>query len=828
MKRLLSLTPLIVVIVFPFLSVQACGPDFFPDVFVRNLQPDHPTEYAAGKLGVLLPTYPRADLAVAYRYLNGGTLTAEEQRGYQPTPSLAEQIKESDTEDADEAQAAAKGTQYAEPPGPADRWLKVRDRYAAPQADLKPVTTDYGVMYSAGFFLAGSYENCQADAFSTAVATLESRGKTWGAHSNLLAEWIKGQDAVFSHCATGSSAFSNMRNRPVISPLSPSAAPSDAPTLLRQDRAYQIAAAQFYAAQFAPARTSFAAIGQDSTSPWRDIARYLVARALIREAFLEAASGSDDVRASFNLDLMKQAQHELESLRGKHLSGISAHSVQGLLNLVRIRTETQARLREMSSALAGPGTDPYYAQDLEDLTWYLNGKLDSLAIRESADDGDFHVDRAKDDYRPLRFDEKLPGFEKAFHEVGELRATSPLIDWLVTFQSPSDSARKHAIAEWKRTGEMPWLVAALMKASPTDPTAAALIDAAGRVRSSSPAWVTVTYYRERLLMETGKVAQAGMETDAVMSQIERQGSESAENLFAGLRMRTATKLDDALGDAPRKILVRASEEQSAIDECLAVMKDPKRKYDCKKDNSPVEFSEDAAGVFNRATPLVTLAQAAQSKALPPALRPSVAMMTWVRSVLLKDDKIAAQMFPLLPMKLQQQAGAGVGFHALMTILRNPGLRPYLDSGVQRNASYDFVESYSDNWWCGEWTTTFSERAPVRDETVAFLTPEMTEAGHEESAAVLALGGADGYLGSQVLEYARAHPSDPDIPEALYLTLRMIRYGCNENWGTGVDKDYSDRVTKIAHEVGAMMRQRYTANKWTKKAAPFVWLGNQGS
>jgi len=90
MKRLLSLAPIFVAAVFPFVCVQACGPFFFDDVFVRPLRPDHPKLFAQGKIGILLPTYPRADLAVAYRYLNAGTLTPEEQKAYKPTPSLAE------------------------------------------------------------------------------------------------------------------------------------------------------------------------------------------------------------------------------------------------------------------------------------------------------------------------------------------------------------------------------------------------------------------------------------------------------------------------------------------------------------------------------------------------------------------------------------------------------------------------------------------------------------------------------------------------------------------------------------------------------------------
>ncbi len=168
----------------------------------------------------------------------------------------------------------------------------------------------------------------------------------------------------------------------------------------------------------------------------------------------------------------------------------------------------------------------------------------------------------------------------------------------------------------------------------------ALIEGAGYVQPTSPAWVTVTYHRLRLLIDKGRTTEARTELDKVFPGVRAIGSESSINLFTGLRMRTASSLNDALADAPRKILERTSEEQSSVDQCLDVMKNPKRKYDCKKDNSPVEFSEDAASIFNNETPLATLAQSAQSGTLPAQLRQSVAMMM-ARSVLLKNEAIAA-------------------------------------------------------------------------------------------------------------------------------------------------------------------------------------------
>lgn len=826
MKKFTSLASLLVFAAFPFASVQACGPDFSPDVFVHQIHPDHPREYAAGKLGILLPSYPRADLAVAYRYLNGGVLTPAEQQGYQPTPSFAEEVRGEDAADASQAEAAANGAQYIEPPGPADVWLKTRNRYAPAEPEIHDIR-QYGMVYSAGYILAGTYQNCQADAFRTAAATLESRAKTWGAHSAELADWIKGQDAVFSNCGSSDSTVGYPPNKPVIVASMPAPAPTNAPLLLRQDRAYQIAAAQFYIHQLS-AGASFQAIAQDPASPWRGVARYMVARTLIRYAFLGAAEAPNSTMAGFDPELMKQAQQQLETMRTEQLPGISQHAVESLLHLVELRTEPKQRLAELSAALAGPKADAYYAQDLGDLNWYLNAKLDSIPIRADADDFDFHVDRPKNDYRPLTQAQKQPGFDKAFDDVADLRSISPLIDWLITVQSPSAAAKTHAIEEWKRTEHTAWLTAAIMKASSSDATAPALIRAAAHIPLTSPAWPTIEYHRLRLLIDSGHSAEARSELVTALPRIQAEDSESAVNLFTGLRMRSAASLNAALIDAPRKILERTSEEQSSLDECLDVMKDPKRKYDCRKDDSLVEFSSDAASMLNGETPLGTLALAAQSGALSPQLRQSVAMMTWVRAVLLKNAQVAAQMLPLLPQKLQQQAGAGVGFRPLMAILRNPGLRPYLDNGVQRSDSYDFVESYGDNWWCANWSTVYGEDSePVRAESVAFLSQHERQAGEQQAKSLLALGGADEYLGSQVIAYSKAHPSDPDVPEALYLTLRMIRYGCSRNWEwQDPNKPQVDPVAAIAYEIGAIMRRRYPTNPWTKKAAPYVWLGKK--
>jgi hypothetical protein len=271
MKRLLSFGPAGFAVLMPFITVQACGPFFFDDVFVRSLRPDHPKLFAQGKLGILLPTYPRADLTVAYRYLNGGTLTPAEQKAYKPRPSLSEIENEGTTDDAELNRTST--TNYAEPTGPADQWLAGRNKFAPPQAEVHDAQ-EFGSVYPAGAVLAHGYYICQTDAFRTALVTLQSRAETWGAKSVELADWIKAQDAVFSNCSGDTQRY-YWGPKTDIHPTLPTPAPSNAPPLLRQDRAYQMAAAQFYTSQFAPAHTGFQAIADDKDSPWHGIAAYL-------------------------------------------------------------------------------------------------------------------------------------------------------------------------------------------------------------------------------------------------------------------------------------------------------------------------------------------------------------------------------------------------------------------------------------------------------------------------------------------------------------------------------------------------------------------------
>jgi hypothetical protein len=69
----------LLVLAFIATGAVACGPYFPEAVFVESTHPDSPEDFAAGRLGIVQPSYSPSYLAVAYRYFSGRTLDASEQ-----------------------------------------------------------------------------------------------------------------------------------------------------------------------------------------------------------------------------------------------------------------------------------------------------------------------------------------------------------------------------------------------------------------------------------------------------------------------------------------------------------------------------------------------------------------------------------------------------------------------------------------------------------------------------------------------------------------------------------------------------------------------------
>jgi hypothetical protein len=764
--RILTVVALVVVILLsPILDVEACGPFFEPDIFVRTAAPDDPAAFAAGKLGILQSGFDSRDYAVALRYLNGGKLSEAERLAHAPSAAPPEATpdwsKMTPAQIAAAQQAEIAARKSAQPAG---RWLEERSHYipattAAEQAPVFPTDYEGNVVLDEG------YLNCPDPAFVTATLTLRQRAKAWGRQSPWLVDWIHTQDAVFSNCA----------GKPASMPASSAAG---APALLEQDHAYQIASAKFYAKEFDEAARLFAAIAADGKSPWSAWGGYLAARATVRKAFAMGKTTdpfSGDI-ASFDMDTMKRAQQMLEMLLRQPDPKPSRTIIQDELNFIRIRTEPQKRAAEICSALTGPAPDANFTHDIQDLNWLL---LKQVKI------------------------ETLP----------------PLLAWISAWRGGSSV---DAWALWQHDHSVAWLVIALAKSDASDSFTSQLIDAAATIPSTSPAYDTVFFHRVRLLIAVSRRDEARALLDAALPAMRRQKPTSNLNALLGERMAVARSFDEFLTYAPRTLL--SSGSPGAFDlhgQCNQNAHAENRDADCPDLDQPKEFDQDAVTILSRQTPINLLIRAASSASLPANLRSELAIAAWTRAVLLEDAANAARLAPMLPKPMRDTAGTSTGFPALLAILRNPGIRPYLEAGIPRVASYSYFDDLRDNWWCKPWDDQplydqqGQRKNPPSLTAPAFLPPGDLVRATAEVQGLQQMPDSVALIGARVIDYAKAHGEDPLVPEALALTVRASHYACAayEPDPSGNNHSEYTPVSKAAFE---LLHKRYAKSQWALK------------
>ncbi|HKP10939.1 MAG TPA: hypothetical protein VJZ91_02475, partial [Blastocatellia bacterium] len=335
-KRLFNWRALLVVALAAAILVatrpaEGCGPFTLRQVFTYEKHPDFPlAKYAAGELGVLQPTYARSYLVVAYRYFAGAPLDAAEQKAVTAVWDERLQYGGSPEEDWQKT------------------WLDARAKVAgaAKPEDINVFRTiDKKDLYL-------NYLNCAADSFKNAAATLNRLIEKYGAASAEAKDWVATQDQVFANCD---------KEPTVIAPAAASAS-----AVVRANRAYQVAAANFYAGNFDQAESQFNAIAADASSPWRALAPYLVARTLIRKATLGGGRNEAD------RPTLTRAEAQLRKVLADRNESALHASARGLLSYVRFRLAPEERLKELSAALLKKSAGAAFKQDLVDYTRLLD------------------------------------------------------------------------------------------------------------------------------------------------------------------------------------------------------------------------------------------------------------------------------------------------------------------------------------------------------------------------------------------------------------------------------------------------------------------------
>ncbi|MGZ5482442.1 MAG: hypothetical protein ACXWID_10705 [Pyrinomonadaceae bacterium] len=731
---------------------QACGPFFTDAIFVFQKHPDHPLEkFAHGNVGVLQPTYARSYLVAAYRNLVGETLSDAEVKGL--TGLWDDRLSNSWDESYED-------------------WLRKwkEARAKVPGVGASPDINVYRYREKPEEY--ESFLNCQADAFQNAVATLDERTTTWGADSAAVRDWITAQDIVFKNCKMGQE-------------IPPAASEQNA--LLRADRAYQIAAANFYATKFDDAVKSFDAIADDGSSPWRTIAPYLAARALLRKGSLAAEPEQGK-------PALADAEKRLKSIVDDDRLAKSHHAASRLLNLTRLRLRPEETVRNLAQTISKKGA----AADFKQSVWDYTVLLDKW-IADSED-----------------------GVVKITSVPAAVR-NDELTDWIVTFQDESDAATAHAIEQWQKEQNLPWLVSAIAKADGQSAKANDLISAAARVESTSPAAPSLIFNRARLLTEMNRGDEARALLDQTLAGDRTRLTRSGTNLLLSERMMLARNLNEFLRAAQR--------EPAGFSDNNDERERPMEEKEAAEftRGAKVFFDADAATVFNKLMPVALWADAARSDLLPANLHRHVAQASFMRAALTDRAAVANQTattlaasYPetkeLLTAYQRATTPDARRFAAAYLALKFPGLRPYVTFGVGRGTDIAEMDSYRDNWWCAEPPTSFGgyfsdggDAAKKQMPPPEFLKPSQA-AAEREVALLQSFGPGPNYLAQTAINWATKNPTDRRVPEALHLAVKSTRYGCT-------DKE-TGRWSKAAFD---LLHRKYPNTSWAKET-PYWFKG----
>ncbi len=713
---------------------------------------DSDTAFFKGRLGIIRPSFDENRLYAAYRILLGHPFTDDQARQLLAT-------------------CCDIRPPYATP-AMQDGWLAIRATVIPdkPKRDLEPYrrTRDYQEIL-----------NCFPSAFDTAAATLKARIAAYGTKDRWVIDWVKGQDAVFANCSQTDLAL-------------PAAAPADAPAWLKADRTYQRAAAYFYHGDYTAAQQGFAAIAQDAASPWAGIAPYLVARTALRLA-----------QTAKTPEAIALARQDVAALQPNDKSGIGANDI-GKLSSALAFTNPDERIATLEQALLAPSLPDDLATSLHDFLLLADAK-------------------------------NAP--------------PSALGDWIEIMQvSNSDAAtiaaaKEKALRHWQQTPSLPWLIAALTFLDPKEADAAAAIEQSRKLDPSSPGYLDAAWQRIRLLISQGQSDTARDELDKILA--DPSLTVGTRNIFLIERARVARDWDEFARFAPRRAEFLGpyyAEPGSDRSDYVALpVKSIAKNYASMLGwrsellRDPRYFDTDGAIILDTDAPLAVLARIARSAALPDNLRRDLALAAWTRAVLLDRDTVAlplsqilAKSFPQYAADWQRYREARQSderkFGAALLLLRLPAAEPWVEDNLGYTYKRDVIGSYASRWWSPESLKTDSQIAaayfsgPCPDSCAApgwlgqpaFVSEAERSAAQDEFARIRrsARSAAD-YLGGIVLAWAKAHPDDPRVPEALHLVVRLTQYGDAGNNG----------ISRRAYD---LLHAAYPKSAWTKQT-PF-WYG----
>ncbi len=774
-----------------------------PEVVFAHEFPDRPvSQFVAGHLGILTPELADSYRVVAYRYFSGKPLSLLEQKSFMAQPNVHPfyalkpyEMDHWEKEWEKELQAS-----------PVRRWVRARAQFRKDKPPVSSASKDWWE-YTDG-------ENCQGGAFLNAVRTLRARARTFGAESRELQEWISGQDEVFLNCAE--------RHIPTHQVFLPGGLPPSAPPLLRADRAYQIAAAHFYAGDYDEAVTEFDTIAKDTQSPWAEWGSYLAARVSLRSSFPAKFQSFYDEQGNFDRVRLQKAEESFREVERETHNRAIRRSSRGLLSFIAFRLRPEEQTRVVTQRISRGQSATQFGQDVEDFVLMLDKKFGATPDFPEIEP---YTKQYSDSVRRWK--------DKRFQELRAFRATSDLTNWMYTMSFGAGESRcHHAVTQWQSRKTLPWLVAAISMVEGSSSAMPELLQSAEAVPPDSPAYPTLLYHRARLLRERGDATSARQLLDNALTH--SQGwPVSSINLLKKQRFLLATDPDDLARFAWRRPLgySNGAVNNAETDYCDPEGWDVKCEPNLFLNASTKEFLPQldvvSAVTFNEHLPINLLVQLVHSPNLPPNLRARMAPAVWARALILdrpelagsiSQDAIAAR--PEMKSYVESYQRATQAdmrrFLAAYAIAHFPGLRPYVEGPSPRLTRFDYADNYRDNWWCRKGDllefTWFDgdDTAKLEFDSVPdpnFLSPDQHQAAKNEARQLSAVA-SDNWLSDILINWAKVHPDDPNSPEALHFAWRVMRFAC-------------DGTAKRSREVVILLHKLYPDSPWTKKTK--VWF-----
>jgi hypothetical protein len=697
--------------------------------------------YFHGRLGILRPTFDDNRLFAAYRQMMGGTFTDAQAQGLlAPCCDAPQPI--------DNASAA---------------WNDARKRVVGRNLSAGDVAVRQRPPEIAAFDVS-----CFPNAYRNAAATLTERIKEHGTSDPAVRDWTNGQDAVFANCFTDAG----------LPPELP-----DAPDWLKADRAYQIASAYFYRLDYARAAELYTAIGHDGASPWQKLARYLTARAAVHAA--NAEKTPERIAAAKAAIAAVTSDAELDDYRD---------DAAKLASLLAFGTEPRERAQALERSLLSAQLPASLAPDLHDF-------------------------------------QDLERTGKRYTDAGA---------WVYDINALlSDNVRQDAKADvlrrWHESHALPWLAAALMYLDPDDADTADAMMAAQAIDAASPAYYTLAWNRLRLLIGQGKADEARGELDRIIAAPALP--EGVGNLMRYLRLKLARNIGEFAASAVRRgeFIMYLYDPRTNL--AATPLPLPPTKWDSDiarvlawrseltgKDAPAIDVDADYA--MSSFMPLPMMARVVLAPGLPANIKRDLALATFTRAVLLGDAETGKAMAETLAPFFPQFADGWKSYRgaadaptrkveAALLLLKLPAARPYPDFGLGYLYKRDVIGLFGPRWWASDempFGGNLDDQGhpmlctdcglPLPLVAPPFISDADKARAKADNERLAKLPGAPTWLGAIVIPWAKAHLSDPRVPEALHNVVRATQYG-----------DMDSDTSKAAYE---LLHGKFPRNAWTTK------------